>query len=269
MNKSDVKQIKKLEKKVYSLCGDVIGRYRMIEGGDRLLVALSGGKDSYMLMDTLIHFKMVAPIDFDLNPVHIDIGYKEGQVKLIKAFTESKGYELKVVAEDISPLIEKHINNNKNPCSLCSRIRRGALYSVARDLGCNKVALGHHKNDLIETFLLNILYNGTIATMPVNYSTVKEGIRVIRPLAPVKEEYISQYARINYKDFIYHGERLCPFVKNKDNLKRERVKQLITALKNDMPDVENSLFASLSNIHTREMLDLKVNKDMIDINAIE
>jgi tRNA 2-thiocytidine biosynthesis protein TtcA len=251
----DIKQLKKLEKKIYRLSGDFVVKYRMIEEGDRILVALSGGKDSYMLLDTLIHLKAVSPVKFQLLPAHIDIGFNEIQVRLIKEFTLSKGYQLRIVSGNISSVIDNNIDKDKNPCSLCSRIRRGALYTVADENNCNKVALGHHRDDLIETFLLNIFYNGTIATMPVNYSTIKEGIRLIRPLAAIPENYIENYANYKYKEHIYKDKNLCPLVKDKTNLKRERVKKLIASLKDEIPEIEYSLFASLSNIHKDEILD--------------
>ncbi len=262
MTKQDIKQLKKLEKKIYRLCGDFVVKFHMIEEGDCILVALSGGKDSYMLLDTLIHFKAVSPVKFELIPAHIDIGFIEEQVRLIKNFTQSKGYQLKIASGDISSVIENNVDNDKNPCSLCSRIRRGALYTLADKNKCNKVALGHHRDDLIETFLLNIFYNGTIATMPVNYSTIKEGVRVIRPLAPIPENYIVKYADHKYRNHIYNGENLCPLVKDKANLKREQIKRLIASLRNKIPEIDYSLFASLSNVHKNEILDMNINQEI-------
>lgn len=254
MNK---KKISRIEKRITRLVGQAVMDYKMINEGDKIIIGMSGGKDSFLLFDMLVHFRNIAPVSFDIIPLHLDIGFDSEQVDLLKEYTACNGYECLIESDDISDIINKHIKEDKNPCSLCSRIKRGALYTKALELGCNKLALGHHRNDLIETFLLNTFYNGTIGTMPAIYESCKPGLYVIRPLISVSEDIIIEQSA-KYKKYMYNPNADCPYVKRKSNLKREQVKNLIMSLKNDIPHIENSIYASLSNIHTKEMLDRRL-----------
>lgn len=248
---------KKLDKKLKTLIGESISKYSLIQRLDRVLVAISGGKDSLLLLTMLDYFRRIAPIEFELIPIHLDIGFTKQQLSLLTEFVSKLGYDCVIESGDLTEVIQKYIKQNKNPCSLCSRIKRGMLYTKAEELRCNKLALGHHLNDLIETFLMNTFYNGTIATMPIKYESSRKGIEVIRPLASVPEELIIYYSK-PYTKYIYDGDTLCPYVEKKSDLKREKIKNLINTLKKDIPDIEYSLFASLSNIHLNEMNDISL-----------
>ncbi len=262
LNKKWYSNRKKLDKKIKTLIGGTISKYDLIQNSDRILVAISGGKDSFLLLSMLDYFKRIAPIEFELIPIHLNIGYSIDQLALLKEFVSKLGYECIIESGDLSNIIRRYIKSDKNPCSLCSRIKRGVLYTKAENLGCNKLALGHHLNDLIETFLMNTFYNGTIATMPVKYKSNRKGIYVVRPLASVPEELITHYIE-PYKKYIYNNKALCPYVKENTNLKRERIKNLINELREDIPEIEYSLFASLSNIHLKEMNDIHL-LDLLD-----
>jgi tRNA 2-thiocytidine biosynthesis protein TtcA len=250
----------KLEQKIKRLVGSNITKYNLINNNDKILVAISGGKDSYLLLYILDYFKKVAPIKFEVVPIHINLGYSLSNQQLLIEYTSKMGYECIIIKENLTEIINQNIKTGKNPCSICSRMRRGVLYTQAKKYSCNKIALGHNRNDLIETFLMNTFLNGAIATMPITYETKNRDLFVIRPIASIPEELIIEYSN-KYKNYIFNTEELCPYIKKADNLVRSRVKHLIRSLREDFPNIEDSIFSSLSNIHTKEMLDKSLLDD--------
>lgn len=211
--------------KLLSLTRKAIGDYKMIEDGDRIAVGLSGGKDSISLLAILAAYKKFAPEKFELVAINIDLGFKDtnqDEVEATRKYCESIGVKFIVEHTQIYDIILER--KEKSPCSLCSKMRRGALNSIAIKYGCNKLALGHHADDIIETFFLSLIYEGRISTfMPVSHMD-RSGITLIRPFIYVEEKYLSGLTR-RYNLPIIHNP--CPQDKN---TKREDIKQLIAGL---------------------------------------
>lgn len=211
--------------KLLSLTRKAIADYGMIKDGDKIAVGLSGGKDSVALLAILAAYKKFAPEKFDLTAINIDLGFDDtdqAQVQATKEYCKSIGVDLIIERTQIYDVILER--EEKSPCSLCSKMRRGALNGVAKELGCNKLALGHHADDVLETFLLSLIYEGRISTfMPISHMD-RSNITLIRPFIYVEEKYLSGLAR-RYELPIIHNP--CPQDKN---TKREDVKNLVASL---------------------------------------
>ncbi len=211
--------------KLLSLTRKAIADYGMIQDGDKIAVGLSGGKDSVALLAILAAYKKFAPEKFDLTAINIDLGFADtdqAQVQATKEYCKSIGVDLIIERTQIYDVILER--EEKSPCSLCSKMRRGALNGVAKELGCNKLALGHHADDVLETFLLSLIYEGRISTfMPISHMD-RSNITLIRPFIYVEEKYLSGLAR-RYELPIIHNP--CPQDKN---TKREDVKNLVASL---------------------------------------
>jgi len=227
--------------------GRAVHRYGLIQDGDRILVGVSGGKDSLTLLHLLQERRKRVPIDYELIPVHIDLGFDSKRAEILKNFFETQGLNYHIEFTDIGRRANSP-ENRENPCFLCSWERRKSIFHLAHRLKCNKVALGHHKDDIIETLLLNIFYSGEISTMLPVQSLFKGKITLIRPLALVEEKKIERFAREMGLPF---GPSGCP---SSGKTKRKEVKELIEALERKNRKVRGNIFRSLSNVKLDYML---------------
>jgi tRNA 2-thiocytidine biosynthesis protein TtcA len=229
--------------------------FSMLEDGDRVMVGLSGGKDSWALMQTLDVLRQRAPIRFSLVAVNVDSGYKEYKHALIAKTCEARGWEYRIEHTDIGALIEDILDADQTPCSLCARLRRGVLYRVAREVGATKIALGHHADDFIETLLLNIFFAGALKAMPAKLVSDNSEHVVIRPLVYVGEDEARAYAKESELPII---GCCCPACGDL-GLQRQRIKKLLMDLELEHPGVKTSMLKALSNVAPRHLLDTRLN----------
>jgi tRNA 2-thiocytidine biosynthesis protein TtcA len=229
------------DKEIRSLMGKAIHRYGLIQEGDRILVGVSGGKDSLSLLHLLHERSKRVPIHYDLFPVYIDLGFDSGRAEILKKYFESEELTYHVEFTDIGRRANSP-ENRENPCFLCSWERRKRLFHLAHRFKCNKIALGHHKDDIIETLLLNIFYSAEISTMLPLQSLFKGKITLIRPLALIEEKKIGRFAREMKLPF---GPSGCP---SSGKTKRKVIKDLIETLSKKDRRVKGNIFRSLSNI---------------------
>lgn len=227
-----------------------ITEHRLIEDGDRVMVGLSGGKDSWALLHILDQLRRRAPIDFSLVAVNIDSGYKGYKHDVIARTCEAHGWELRIEHTSIGETIEDVLDDGATPCSLCARLRRGVLYRVAGEVGATKIALGHHADDFIETLLLNLFFAGAMKAMPARLVSDDGRHVVIRPLVYVTETEARQYTR----DCGLPVVGCCCPACGDMGLQRQRVKRLLHELELEHPEVKNSMLKALGNIHPRHLL---------------
>ncbi|MGQ9647693.1 MAG: ATP-binding protein [Thermodesulfobacteriota bacterium] len=231
------------EKEIRSLVGKAIHRYGLIQDGDRILVGVSGGKDSLTLLQLLKERLKRVPIHYDLLAVHIDLGFDSRRAQILKDYFENEGISYHLEFTDIGRRANSS-ENRENPCFLCAWERRKKLFQLTNRFKYNKVALGHHKDDIIETLLLNIFYSGEISTMLPLQSLFKGKITIIRPLSLVEEKKIERFARS--KDLPF-GPSGCP---NSGKTKRKDIKEIIESLSRKNRKVKGNIFRALSNIKT-------------------
>lgn len=247
--------ILKIGKRVFREVGNAIKDFDMIKDGDRIMVAISGGKDSWVLLYVLNELRKKAPVSFEIVAVNIDQGYAGFRQDLIENWVDGQGYEFHMEDFDIAGILEEKADEKFTPCSLCARLRRGALYGYAEKYKCNKIALGHHQDDFIETLLLNQLFIGTTASMAPKLISDDGKNIVIRPLVYTQEESIKRYARhLEVPIVCCQCPLMCGETVHGD-YKRRMVKQLIDHLELGIPELRNSLLASLKNIKPSHMLD--------------
>jgi tRNA 2-thiocytidine biosynthesis protein TtcA len=238
-----------LEKRLAHEMGRCIADYRLIEPGDRVMVAISGGKDSYTLLHLLERARQRAPVPFELVAVHLDQGQPGYDGAALRAWLGDKGYAHQIIREDTYRLVTKRIPEGKTYCSMCSRLRRGILYNTAERLGCTKIALGHHRDDAIETLMLNMMFNGSLSAMPAKLRSDDGRNTVIRPLLYSSERDIAAYAA--ELEFPIIPCNLCG---SQDNLWRQEVKRLLDEIEQRIPKVRQSMLAALKNVHSTHLL---------------
>src|SRR4051794_24220710 len=239
-----------LEARIARKVTKAIADYNLIEDGDRVMVGLSGGKDSWALIQILDVLRRRAPIDFSLVAVNIDSGYEGYQHHTLSETCAAKGWELHIEHTAIGEAIEDILDESATPCSLCARLRRGALYRLATQVGATKIALGHHADDFIETLLLNVFFQGSIKAMPAKLVSDTGEHVVIRPLVYVHESEARAYARESGLPII---GCCCPACGDL-SLQRQRMKRLIAQLEVEHPEVKNSILKSLGNVAMRHLL---------------
>ena len=244
----------KLYQRIKKLTGKAIGDFNLIEEGDRIAVGVSGGKDSYTLLHILDHLRRRAPIRYELVAVNVDSGYPGFRKDLIERHVKESGFECRMEDTDCYRIITEKRRPGSSFCAFCARLRRGVLYSVADELGCNKLALGHHLDDFIETLLLNQFYIGTLAAMTPKLLADNGRHTVIRPLVYVPEEDIRQFARQNEFPLVSCA---CPAHAQQDQ-KRQRMKKLISDLCAEIPHIRQSMIGALGNVQPRHLLDPKL-----------
>jgi tRNA 2-thiocytidine biosynthesis protein TtcA len=238
------------EKEIRSLMGKAIHRYGLIQDGDRILVGVSGGKDSLSLLQLLHERSRRVPIDYELLPVYIDLGFDSSRAEILKSFFKTKGLPYHIEFTDIG-IRANGRENRENPCFLCSWERRKCLFHLAHRYKCNKIALGHHKDDIIETLLLNIFYSAEISTMLPLQTLFKGKIILIRPFALLEEKKIERFAREMGLPF---GSGGCP---SAGKTKRKVVKDLIERVTEKDPRVKGNIFRALSNVKLDYILSKK------------
>ena len=244
-----------LESRLAKKATKAIVDYQMIEDGDRVMVGLSGGKDSWALLQLLDVLRQRAPIRFSLVAVNVDSGYKEYKHDLIARTCAARGWDYRIEHTGIGQLIEDILDADQTPCSLCARLRRGVLYRVAKEVGATKIALGHHADDFIETLLLNIFFAGALKAMPAKLVSDDGAHVVIRPLVLVGEEEARGYTKECELPVI---GCCCPACGDL-GLQRQRVKRLLMDLEIEHPGVKQSMLKALGNVVPRHLLDTRLN----------
>ena len=232
-----------------------ITTFEMIEDGDRVMVGLSGGKDSWALMQVLDVLRQRAPVQFSLVAVNVDSGYAEYKHETIARTCEARGWEYRIEHTSIGEVIDDVLDADATPCSLCARLRRGVLYRIAGEVGATKIALGHHADDFVETLLLNLFFNGSLKAMPARLVSDDGQHVVIRPLVYVAEDEARAYTRD--RDLPIIG-CCCP-VCGDLSLKRQRIKRLLLDFEREHPGIKNSMLKALANVAPRHLLDTRLN----------
>ena len=251
--------IKKFRKEIWRKFTKAVTDYNLISDGDKIAVCISGGKDSFLLAKCFEEIKKHGKIKFDIEFISMDPGYSDASSKQIKKNADILGIDVKIFNTDIFKVSSKL--NPEAPCYMCARMRRGYLYDYAKKLGCNKIALGHHFDDVIETILLNIFYNGSYETMlPKLKSTNFEGMELIRPLYLVKEEDIIKWCTYNELEFIG-----CACNLKKENSKRLEVKELIKKLRLTNEFVDKNIFKSSTNVNLEQIISYKNKGNVVNI----
>jgi len=243
----------RLQVHVLRQVGQTIVDYRLIEAGDRIMVCLSGGKDSYGLLDLLLVLQKRAPIRFDLIAVNLDQKQPGFPTQVLPEYLTALGVPFHIETRDTYSIVKRLIPEGQTTCSLCSRLRRGHLYRIARELGATKIALGHHRDDILETLLLNLLFTGKLKTMPPKLLSKDKKHVVIRPLAAVREADLARYAELRGFPIIP-----CDLCGSQPNLKRKEVKEFLRNWEQRIPGCTDSMFAALSNVAPSLLLDRRL-----------
>lgn len=240
----------KLHKRLCRLVGQAIGDFNMIEDGDKVMVCLSGGKDSYALLDILMTLRERAPIHFDIVAVNLDQKQPNFPAEVLPAYLDKLGVPYHIENQDTYSIVKRLIPEGKTTCSLCSRLRRGILYRVADELGCNKIALGHHRDDILETFFLNMFFGAKIKGMPAKLVSDDGKHMVIRPLAYVKEADTERYAEVKGFPIIP-----CDLCGSQENLQRKQIKAMLREWEKKHPGRVENIFSSLTTVVPSHLMD--------------
>lgn len=249
----------KLQKRLRRLAGQAIADYDMIRAGDRIMVCLSGGKDSYGLLDILLRLREHAPLDFEIVAVNLDQRHPGFPEHVLPDYLRALGVPFRIEVQDTYSIVKRVIPEGKTMCSLCSRLRRGVLYRVAREIGATKIALGHHRDDILETFFLNLFFGGKLKAMPPKLVSDDGHHVVIRPLAYVRETDLEAYAQAQRFPIIP-----CDLCGSQDTLQRKQVKAMLREWDKRSPGRVETIFRSLSDVRGTHLLD----RTLCDFTAI-
>ena len=240
----------KLAKRLRRQVGEAIADFTMIADGDKVMVCLSGGKDSYALLDVLLSLQEHAPINFELVAVNLDQKHPGFPEQVLPEYLASRGVEFRIIEQDTYSVVKRVIPEGKTMCGLCSRMRRGALYRIADELGATKIALGHHRDDILETFFLNLFHGGRLKAMPPKLVSDDGRHMVIRPLAYCREKDLQKFAEL--KDFPIIPCNLCG---SQDNLQRQVIKKMMQEWDKRFPGRLETMFSALQRISPSHLLD--------------
>lgn len=243
----------KLKKRLRHQVGAAINDYHMIDEGDKIMVCLSGGKDSYALLDILIGLQQSAPVSFELLAVNLDQKQPGFPGHILPDYLTGLNVPFQIIEEDTYSVVKRVIEEGKTTCGLCSRLRRGILYRVAKETGCTKIALGHHRDDILETLFLNLFYGGKLKAMPPKLLSDNGEHMVIRPLAYVKEKDLIRYAEL--KQFPIIPCNLCG---SQPNLQRQNIKEMLQQWDKQFPGRIESMFSALQNVVPSHLADGKL-----------
>lgn len=246
--------MRRLEKRLLHLVGRASKDFRLLEPNDRVMVGLSGGKDSYAMCYLLHEIRKRAPFDFTLVAVNLDQGQPGFSQDTIREWCDELGYEHHMLHEDTYSIVLDKVPEGKTYCSLCSRLRRGVLYNAAQAIGATKIALGHHRDDLIETLLLNLFYSGQLKSMAPRLTSDDGRNIVIRPLAYCDEQDIAEFAQQMAFPILP-----CDLCGSQENLQRQQIKRLVADLHAKNGNVKGNIFAAMSNVRATHLLDPKLH----------
>jgi len=243
-------QVERLERRLLRAASRAIQDFGLVEAGDRILVAVSGGKDSYGLLHVLMRLRERAPVPFDLVAVNLDQGHPGYPAHVVEAHFRAVGVPYRMLREDTLSVVRRLVPEGGTYCSACSRLRRGILYTAAAGMGCTKIALGHHRDDLVETLLLSALYSGALRSMPARLASRDGRNVVIRPLCYAAEEDLAAFAEAMRFPVVP-----CDLCGSQPNLRRKRVKRLLAELSAEHPAVKGNLLHALANVVPGHLLD--------------
>ena len=246
-------EFNRLHKRLRRQVGSAIADYQMIEPGDTLMVCLSGGKDSYALLDMLLGLQKTAPIEFRLVAVNMDQKQPGFPEHVLPNYLDGLGVDYHIVERDTYSIVKDVIPEGKTTCALCSRLRRGTLYNFAQEIGANKIALGHHRDDIIETLFLNMFYGGKLKAMPPKLLSDDKRNVIIRPLAYCKERDLAAYAQ--YKAFPIIPCNLCG---SQENLQRQVIKKMLTEWERQHPGRTETIFSAIKNVAPSQLADTQL-----------
>jgi tRNA 2-thiocytidine biosynthesis protein TtcA len=246
-------EFNKLQKRLRRLVGEAIADYGMIVDGDRVMVCLSGGKDSYTLLDVLLSLRLNAPVQFEIIAVNLDQKQPGFPEHILPEYLSGRGIPYHVIEQDTYSIVQRVVPEGKTTCGLCSRLRRGLLYRYAAEHGVTKIALGHHRDDILETFFLNLFYGGTLKAMPPKLLSDDRRHIVIRPLAYCREKDIEEYARIKAFPIIP-----CNLCGSQENLQRKVMKEMLRSWEKQFPGRLETIFTALQNVAPSQLADRKL-----------
>ena len=246
-------EVNKLSKRLHRLTGQAIIDFNMIEEGDRVMVCMSGGKDSYAMLDIVLSLRERAPIDFEVIAVNLDQGHPGFPKETLPDYVRSRGVAFHIEKQDTYSIVKRVIPEGKTMCSLCSRLRRGVLYRVASELKATKIALGHHRDDILQTLFLNLFFGGKLKSMPPKLVSDDGRHVVIRPLAYCEERDLTRWSDIQNFPIIP-----CDLCGSQENLQRQQVKQMLNDWERRFPGRIESMFQALGNVVPSHLLDPKL-----------
>jgi tRNA 2-thiocytidine biosynthesis protein TtcA len=248
-----VDDIKKIGKRLRHQVGEAIAQYQMIEEGDRVMVCMSGGKDSYAMLDILLELQKKAPVHFDLVAVNLDQKQPDFPEHVLPDYLTLLGVEFHIVEQDTYSIVKEKVPEGKTTCGLCSRLRRGILYKFADEIGATKIALGHHRDDIVETLFLNMFFNGQLKAMPPKLFSDDKKHTVIRPLALCSEKDIRSYSEQRQFPLIP-----CNLCGSQEQLQRKIIKQMLKSWEDDYPGRSDLIMRSLQNVVPSHLADDKL-----------
>ncbi len=246
-------EFNKQQKRIRRDVGNAIADYKMIEDGDKVMVCLSGGKDSFAMLDILLNLQKTAPVQFDLIAVNLDQKQPGFPEHILPEYLQTLGVPYHIIEKDTYSVVKRVIPEGQTTCGLCSRLRRGTLYGYAEENGINKIALGHHRDDILETFFLNIFFGGKLKAMPPKLLSDDKKNIVIRPMAYCREKDIARFAE--FKNFPIIPCNLCGSQKN---LQRQAMKQMLNGWDKQFPGRLESIFTSLQNVAPSQLADTEL-----------
>jgi len=246
-------EFNKLQKRLRREVGKAIADYNMIEDGDKVMVCLSGGKDSYGMLDILMSLQKTAPVNFELVAVNLDQKQPGFPEEVLPKYLSELGVPFHILEKDTYSIVTDIIPENRTYCGLCSRLRRGTLYGFAEEIGATKIALGHHRDDIIETLFLNLFFGGSLKAMPPKLLSDDKRNIIIRPLAYCKEEDLESYAR--EKGFPIIPCNLCG---SQDNLQRQVIKDMLHTWQRQYPGRTETIFRAISNVSPSQLADTRL-----------